>query len=90
MISENLRLIMTKKTFRDVDGADKSHGAETSRFPVVGIGASAGGFAAARQLLAELANDTGMAFVLVQHLNPAYHSNLAELLGDGPEADFLG
>jgi two-component system CheB/CheR fusion protein len=80
MISENLRLIMTKKTSRDVAEADKSHGVETSHFPVVGIGASAGGFAAVRQLLAELADDTGMAFVLVQHLNPAYHSNLAELL----------
>ena len=49
-------------------------------FAVVGIGASAGGFAAVRQLLSVLPDDTGMAFVLVQHLNPVYHSNLAELL----------
>ncbi len=51
-----------------------------SSFAVVGIGASAGGFTAARQLLATVPDDTGMAFVLVQHLNPTYHSNLAELL----------
>ena len=49
-------------------------------FAVVGIGASAGGFTAVRQLLATIPDDTGMAFVLVQHLNPTYHSNLAELL----------
>src|SRR5213075_1183411 len=36
--------------------------------PVVGIGASAGGLEAFTQLLSQLPTDTGMAFVLVQHL----------------------
>jgi two-component system CheB/CheR fusion protein len=49
-------------------------------FPVVGIGASAGGLEAFRQLLDHLPNDTGMAFVFVQHLDPARESVLAELL----------
>ena len=49
-------------------------------FPVVGIGASAGGFTATQKLLGALPCDTGMAFVLVQHLSPRYHSSLAELL----------
>ena len=49
-------------------------------FPVVGIGASAGGLEAFRQLLDHLPNDTGMAFVYVQHLDPARESILAELL----------
>src|SRR5215510_6687255 len=49
-------------------------------FPVVGIGASAGGLEAFRQLLDHLPNDTGMAFVFVQHLDPARESILAELL----------
>jgi two-component system CheB/CheR fusion protein len=49
-------------------------------FPVVGIGASAGGFAAIHELLTELPVDLGMSFVLVQHLSPVYQSNLAELL----------
>jgi PAS domain S-box-containing protein len=48
-------------------------------FPVVGIGASAGGLEAFRQLLDHLPNDTGMAFVFVQHLDPARESILAEL-----------
>jgi two-component system CheB/CheR fusion protein len=49
-------------------------------FPVVGIGASAGGLEAFMQLLDHLPNDTGMAFVFVQHLDPARESLLAELL----------
>src|SRR5262245_9138417 len=49
-------------------------------FPVVGVGASAGGLEAFRQLLDHLPNDTGMAFVFVQHLDPARESILAELL----------
>ena len=48
---------------------------------VVGIGASAGGLEAFTQLLANLPPDTGMAYVLVQHLAPAHESLLAELLG---------
>ena len=49
-------------------------------FPVVGIGASAGGLEAFSKLLEALAHDTGMAFVLVQHLDPSHKSVLAELL----------
>ena len=49
-------------------------------FPVVGIGASAGGLEAFGQLLAALPADTGMAFVLVQHLDPQHGSQLTELL----------
>jgi two-component system CheB/CheR fusion protein len=48
---------------------------------VVGIGASAGGLEAFEQLLKAMPNDTGMAFVLVQHLAPKYESMLSELLG---------
>src|SRR2546428_1396586 len=48
--------------------------------PVVGIGASAGGLEAFRQLLKHLPVDTGMAFVLVQHLDPTHESILTELL----------
>src|SRR5712671_2856483 len=49
-------------------------------FPVVGIGASAGGLEAFRQLLERLPVDTGMAFVLVSHLDPTHKSILTELL----------
>ena len=49
-------------------------------FPVVGVGASAGGLKALTALLTALPVDTGMAFVIVQHLSPAHESILAELL----------
>ncbi len=55
--------------------------AEASAFPVVGIGASAGGLEAFRSLLAELPATTGMAFVVVQHLSPERPSMLTEALG---------
>src|SRR5579862_5177436 len=48
--------------------------------PVVGIGASAGGLEAFRELVQALPNDTGMAFVLVSHLSKTYKSMLSELL----------
>jgi two-component system CheB/CheR fusion protein len=47
---------------------------------VVGIGASAGGLEAFSQLLGALPEDTGMAFVLVQHLAPEHASQLTSLL----------
>ena len=57
---------------------DSSHVAAST---VVGIGASAGGFEAFGELLNALPIDTGMAFVLVQHLDPHHTSALAGLLG---------
>jgi two-component system CheB/CheR fusion protein len=49
-------------------------------FPVVGIGASAGGLEAFTQLISNLPNDTGMAFVLLQHLEPSQPSMLSEII----------
>ena len=49
-------------------------------FPVVGIGASAGGLEAVTELVAELPAKTGMAFLLVQHLAPHQESFLTEIL----------
>jgi two-component system CheB/CheR fusion protein len=51
-----------------------------ARFIVVGIGASAGGLDACRQLLSALPADSGMAFILVQHLDPSHESMMVELL----------
>lgn len=50
-------------------------------FPIVGIGASAGGLNAYSKFLKALPIDTGMSFVLVQHLDPKHASMLPELLG---------
>src|SRR5213592_1714215 len=57
-------------------------GSHTNAHPlsVVGVGASAGGLEAFEQLLRALPDDTGLAFVLVQHLAPKHESMLSELL----------
>jgi two-component system CheB/CheR fusion protein len=52
----------------------------SNSFPIVGVGASAGGLEAFRQLLEHLPTDTGMAFVLIQHLDPNHESILPEIL----------
>lgn len=49
-------------------------------FPIVGIGASAGGLEAFSQLLQHLPIDTGMGFVLIQHMSPDRKSLLCEIL----------
>lgn len=56
---------------------------------IVGIGASAGGLAAFKAFLANTPADTGMAFVLVQHLDPQHKSLLVELLGAGASIPVL-
>ncbi|MCP6390646.1 hypothetical protein NL487_27375, partial [Klebsiella pneumoniae] len=76
----------------DRDGAEGASGAERLSappddarqprlpFPVVGIGASAGGLEAYTEFLQACPADAGMAYVLVQHLPPDRESMLAELL----------
>src|ERR1700739_2471324 len=49
-------------------------------FPIVGLGASAGGLDAFRRLLAALPANTGMAFILIQHLDPTHASMMVDLL----------
>ena len=51
----------------------------STAFPVVGVGASAGGLEALETLLSRLP-PTGMAFVLIQHLAPGKESHLAQIL----------
>ncbi len=47
---------------------------------IVGIGGSAGALSAYRALLDALPFDTGMAFVIISHMNPTAHSQLAKIL----------
>ena len=49
-------------------------------FPIVGIGASAGGLEALEQFLREVPDKSGLAFVIVQHLDPTHKGILPELL----------
>jgi two-component system, chemotaxis family, CheB/CheR fusion protein len=51
-----------------------------SSFPLVAIGASAGGLEAVTQLIKNLPSNTGMAFIYVPHLSPDYKSMLSSLL----------
>jgi two-component system CheB/CheR fusion protein len=49
-------------------------------FPVVGIGASAGGLEALLRFFERMPADNGMAFVVILHLSPTHESNVAEIL----------
>ena len=80
-MSRRTDLAVPKRRAADAKPARKRPGSEAVRnFPVAGIGASAGGLEAFVQLLKGLPTDTGMAFVLVQHLDPKHDSQLAGLL----------
>lgn len=61
-------------------GNDAAEGVGGS-FPIVGIGMSAGGLEVATAFLNAMPLDSGMGFVIVQHLDPTRESLLAELLG---------
>jgi two-component system CheB/CheR fusion protein len=64
-------------------GSHLPPGPEPSRadsFPIAGIGASAGGLEAFKELLTSLRTDAGMAYVLLPHLDPDHRSVLTEIL----------
>jgi two-component system CheB/CheR fusion protein len=60
--------------------AERPFNKSTSTFPIVGIGASAGGLDAFQKLIRAIPRDSGMAYVLVQHLSPSHESMLPEIL----------
>ncbi|MDT0645723.1 CheR family methyltransferase [Zunongwangia sp. F260] len=60
-----------------------------NNFPVVGVGASAGGLAAFKEFIQAIPKDSGMAYVLVQHLDPNHESLLPELLQKCSELPIL-
>lgn len=66
-----------QRATRDANGV--AHPA-FSTFPVVAIGASAGGLEAFEQFFRAMPADSGMGFVLVQHLDPTHTSILSEIL----------
>ena len=76
---------------RDLDGPDGGSSIEIGSededldllpFPIVAIGASAGGLEACRDLFKTLPPNTGLAFVLIFHLAPDQKSHLVEILGN--------
>ena len=60
--------------------AGKTDTKASAGFPIVGLGASAGGLEAFEQFFRKVPRDSGMAFVLVPHLDPGHASILTEIL----------
>jgi chemotaxis methyl-accepting protein methylase len=58
----------------------KTAGSAPRKFPIVAIGASAGGLEALELFLRNVPKGSGMAFVIVQHLDPTHKGMMAELL----------
>ena len=79
---EKTKLAMLPGHLEDVLAAPPERGQAADNFPIVGIGASAGGLAAFEAFFSGMpaVTDPGMAFVLVQHLAPDHKSILTELI----------
>src|SRR5436853_1956187 len=69
-----------KKRESSADVSAKDGKVKTKSFPVVAIGASAGGLEAITELLKNLSPSTGMAYVYIQHLDPTHESLLSTIL----------
>jgi two-component system CheB/CheR fusion protein len=70
----------TKPVTKPKSAQPKKLASSKSTFPIVGIGASAGGLEALELFLAHVPKNSGMAFVIIQHLDPTHKGMLAELL----------
>ena len=67
-------------SFSDDPEASGERAASTLNFPIVGIGASAGGLAALMRFFEAMPASNGMAFVIILHLSPKHESNVAGIL----------
>jgi len=71
---------LKKKTTHHKEKGDVSGDQAATGFPVVGIGASAGGLDAFKKFFSAMPPESGMAFVLIQHLDPLHKSITADIL----------
>ena len=81
--SSSISIKDVQKVAKDENTMKTDHSEQTcTSFPIVGIGASAGGLAAFEAFFSGMpaGTDPGMAFVLVQHLAPDHKSILTELI----------
>ena len=69
-----------KKLESTVLSKERTSDSDIGQFPIVGIGASAGGLEALEQFLGNVPENSGMAYVVVQHLDPTQKGMLPELL----------
>jgi len=70
----------TKETKPTPQSIKKDSTVKTTLFPIIGIGASAGGLEALELLLRNIPDNSGMAYVVIQHLDPTQKGMLPELL----------
>jgi two-component system CheB/CheR fusion protein len=73
----------------DVGASAEAAPSPRDPFLIVAIGASAGGLEAYKSFFSHMPADSGMAFVLVQHLAPDCHSMLAELVGRSTQMEVV-
>ena len=84
--SEKIAKKTARKTQKNISSQlDKSKNENSNNkiathFPIIGVGASAGGLEAFEQFFSHVAENCGMAFVLIQHLDPNNKSMLGEIL----------
>jgi len=64
----------------ELHNKDINKGSSENIFPVVGVGASAGGLDAFKRLIRAIPENGGVAYILVQHLEPSHDSMLVEIL----------
>lgn len=69
-----------QKEIKRTANTDSDLSKDILEFPVVGVGASAGGLEAIQEFFKYVPSDIGAAFVVVQHLSPDYKSFMNELL----------
>ena len=69
-----------KKLKTTVSSKEKTSDSDAGQFPIVGIGASAGGLEALEQFLGNVPENSGIAYVVIQHLDPTQKGLLPELL----------
>lgn len=75
------RLILKIKKIESVAKLNEKDSTKSATlFPIIGIGASAGGLEALEQLLSNVPDNSGMAYVVIQHLDPTQKGMLPELL----------
>jgi len=72
--------VKSEKLKLSIPSKEKTTDPESRLFPIVGIGASAGGLEALEQFLANVPDNSGMAYIVIQHLDPTQKGMLPELL----------
>ncbi len=63
-----------------VSSSEATNNSVSRSFPIVGLGASAGGLEALEQFISHVPKECGLAFVIVQHLDPTHKGIMVELL----------